>query len=230
MARSLIKYVTGKANIYESISRRKNKKRCSAAALKGRDWNAIVQVFHECHPCRHCEVHTMRLIHVVLQSFSLLSIGFAPVLADTPCDANCLSSGVATALVNNFLSLIANFNVDAANALAPNVVDMSDSINYLTGAPLGSSTSRLWPEPPQAGIPISLINIDAVTCEGTIAFRWVAYPGSRDLEVRGIDVLYTANGGDKNKIGPGGWQITHVFSEFNTAAWIESLGVPCRRP
>ena len=171
----------------------------------------------------------MRLIHVLLQSFSLLSIGFAPVSADCACDAECLSS-IAIAITTSFISLLTNFNVDAANALAPNVVDMSDSINYLTGTPLGSSIPWPWPAHAQDRTPISLINIDAVTSDGTIAFRWVAYPGSGEVEVKGITILYTTNGGDKTKVGPGGWQISQVFSEFNTAAWIASLGLPCKLP
>ena len=144
------------------------------------EFNAILQFVLECHPCCQCEVHIMRLICDLLQSFSLLSIAFAPVLADPACDVGCLSLGVATAIVNNVLSL--------------------------------------------------LINIDAVTCEGTMAFRWVAYPGTGEMEVKGIAVLYTTNSGDTNKVGPGGWQMSHVFSGFNTAAWIASLGLPCKPP
>ena len=75
----------------------------------------------------------MRLIHALLPSFSLLSIGCAPVLADPACDADCLSSGLATALVNDFLSLIAKFNVDVANVLAPTIVNWS--VDFASGRP-----------------------------------------------------------------------------------------------
>jgi hypothetical protein len=178
----------------------------------------------------------MRLIRVLLQSLSLLSIAFAAVIADPACDANCLSSGLVAAIVNDFISLLTNFNVNVAmTLLTTDLIDTSDSSNYLTGIPLGSPTSHLRSafelgQDAQHRTPISLINIDAVTCEGTIAFRWVAYPGTGEMEVKGIDILYTTNGGDKNKVGPGGWQISHVFSEFNTAAWIGNLRLPCNPP
>ncbi|KAK4150221.1 hypothetical protein C8A00DRAFT_18203 [Chaetomidium leptoderma] len=177
----------------------------------------------------------MRLIRILLQGLSLLSIAFASVIPDPACDASCPCSALATAIVNNFLSLLTNFNVAAANALTADFIDTSDSIDYLTGIPLGSPTSHPRPafelsQDAQHRTPISLINIDAVTCEGTIAFRWVAYPGTGEMEVKGISVLHTTNSGDKHKVGPGGWQISHVFSEFNTAAWIVNLGLPCNPP
>ena len=197
-----------------------------SSSLKGEwlEFNTVLQVVLANAKFTSC------VSSVIYSSYSLLSIAFAPVLADLACDAGCLSIGVATAIVNNFLSLLANFNVDAANALAPNVAGISDIINYLTGTPLGSPTSRPWSAPPQHRTPVSVTNIDAVTCEGTIAFRRVAHPGTGETEAKGITVLYTTNSGDTNTVGPGGWQISHVFSELNTAAWIASLGLPCKPP
>ena len=181
----------------------------------------------------------MHLITVVLQALSLLSLASAAAVPAPAAKANhrargdsCLCLDVATEIVNGFLSLISAYNNDTANALlADNFVDTSDSIDYLAGIPLGGPTfpSKAIFELGQGSqppVPISLLKIDAVTCD-VIAFRWVAFPAIGTLGVNGIDILYTVNGGDKNSVGPGGWQISQVFSEFNSAAWIVDLGLPC---
>jgi len=180
----------------------------------------------------------MRLIHIG-QALSLLSLASASAL---PAPASwsqwndCLSSDLATQIANGFLSLISAYDNKTANALlADSFVDTSDSINYLAGIPLGNPTFPVKAafeqgqgfQPP---VPISLLKVDAVTCDGVIAFRWVGYPATGKIEVKGINILYTVNGGDKQSVGPGGWQISQVFSEFNSAAWIVDLGLPCNPP
>ena len=185
----------------------------------------------------------MHLNTVFLQALSLLSVASAAAVPAPAANAahrargnSCLCLEVATEIVNDFLSLISAYNNDTANALlADSFVDTSDSINYLAGIPLGGPTfpSKAIFELGQGSqppVPISLLNIDAVTCDGVIAFRWVGYPATAQLEVKGINILYTVNGGDKNSVGPGGWQISQVFSEFNSAAWITDLGLPCNPP
>lgn len=185
----------------------------------------------------------MRSIRVLLRALPLLALASASPVPAPAADAdygapygNCLHLGAATQIVNEFLSLISAFNSNTANALlADNFVDTSDSINYLAGVPLGSPTfpskaAFVQGQGTQPAVPISLLNIDAVTCDGVIAFRWVAFPATGKLGVKGINILYTVNGGDKNSVGPGGWQISQVFSEFNSAAWIADLGLPCNPP
>jgi len=185
----------------------------------------------------------MHLITVFLQALSLLSLALAAAVPAPAAKANhqargdsCLCLDVATEIVSGFLSLISAYNNDTANALLANkFVDTSDSIEYLVGIPLGSLTfpSKAIFELGQGSqplVPISLLKIDAVTCDGVIAFRWVAFSAIGTLGVNGIDILYTVNSGDKNSVGPGGWQISQVFSEFNSAACIVDLGLPCNPP
>lgn len=182
----------------------------------------------------------MRPNRVLFQALSLCSLSWAfalpaPGLDEGPKD-KCLPNGVATQIIDGFLSLISAYNNDVADSLlADNFQDTSDSINYLAGIPLGSTTFPTKSafeqgQGSQGAVPISLINIDAITCDGVIAFRWVAYPATAQLEVKGINVLYTVNSGDKKSMGKGGWQISQVFSEFNNAAWIVDLGLSCNPP
>jgi len=185
----------------------------------------------------------MRSIRVLLRALPLLALASASPLPAPAAEAdnwgpydNCLHPSVATQIVNEFLSLISAFNSNTANALlADNFVDTSDSINYIAGVPLGSPTfpakaAFVQGQGSQPSVPISLLDIDAVTCDGVIAFRWVAFPATGKLEVKGINILHTVNGGDKNSVGPGGWQISQVYSEFNNAAWLVDLGLSCNPP
>lgn len=179
----------------------------------------------------------MYLNRFLLNILSVLALASASALPNYPGpQQGCLSADVAAEIVNDFLSLIGNFNLDLANLLiADSFVDTSDSIDYLAGIPLGSPTfpSKAAFEAgagSQGPLAISLIKLDAFTCDGVIAFRWIAYPESGQLEVKGINVLYTVNGGDTSSVGPGGWQISQVFSEFNSAAWIVDLGASCSPP
>jgi len=184
----------------------------------------------------------MRSIRV-LQALSLFSLASAAALPAPVADATnsppqdkCLPNYIAGEIVNSFLSLISAYNGAVAdNLLADNFVDTSDSINYLAGIPLGGPTfpAKVAFEQGQGSqppVPVSLLNIDAVTCDGVIAFRWVGFPAIASLEVKGINILYTVNNGDTNAVGPSGWQISQVFSEFNSAAWIVDLGLPCNPP
>ncbi|KAK4939745.1 hypothetical protein LTR10_020029 [Elasticomyces elasticus] len=140
----------------------------------------------------------------------------------------CLTAGSAQCLVNGFASLLTAPSVNAsANAiLAPSFSDTSDSINFLAGYALGSTTfpSKTAFEQGQGNEPaigFKVLSIDAVTCN-VIAFRWEAILGSA-APVKGIDIFYAANNG-------GNWQITSVFSEFNSGTWLEEIGGSCSPP
>ncbi|KAJ9654451.1 hypothetical protein H2198_006531 [Neophaeococcomyces mojaviensis] len=132
--------------------------------------------------------------------------------------------------------MLSAYNNSTANALlADNFVDASDSIDYLAVITLGSPTFPFEAafeqgQGTQAPVPISLHNVDAVTCNGVIAFRWITYPATGKLEVKGSNILYTVSGRDKNSVEHGGSQISQVFSEFNSAAWIVDLELPCNPP
>ncbi|KAI1615592.1 hypothetical protein EDD36DRAFT_463094 [Exophiala viscosa] len=140
----------------------------------------------------------------------------------------CLTAGSASCLVSGFASLSTAPSVKASanSLLAPSFTDTSDSINFPTGYPLGNTTfpSKTAFEEGQGNEPaigFKVLNIDAVTCN-VIAFRWEAILGSA-APLKGIDIFCAANNG-------GDWQITSVFSEFNSGTWLEEVGGSCTAP
>ncbi|EHY56883.1 hypothetical protein HRR83_002037 [Exophiala dermatitidis] len=149
----------------------------------------------------------------------------------------CIPYDTAVQVVNAFVSTLTAFNADVAtNLLAPDFTDTSDSINFLAGIPLGSVT---FPSPAayiagqgaQPPIGIDILNIDAVTCQGVIVFRWVATVGLNVDPVKGISVLYTVkSGSNANTVGPNGYQLETLYSEFNSAAWVLDIGGTCAPP
>jgi len=148
---------------------------------------------------------------------------------------NCLTTADADYLVNSFALLIGStFNAAlAADILAANFLDYSDSINFLAGIPLGEPTftSLAGFEASQGGqapVPFQVLSIDTVTCTN-IAFRWLAYPGTGKYEVKGINVAYTEQTGSATN-GANGWQIQTNFVEFDVAAWALDIGGTCTAP
>jgi len=146
-------------------------------------------------------------------------------------DGKGLPYNTAVQIVNDFVSTLTAFNVDVAtNLLAPTFTDHSDSINFLIGAPLGSAT---FPSPQayiagqgaQPPIGLEILAIDAITSDGVIVFRWTASVGLEIIPVNGISVLYAIQSGpDPTIVGPGGYQLGQLFSEFNSAAWVVDIG------
>ena len=154
---------------------------------------------------------------------------------DTRTTSNCLTTADADFIVNGFALLInSTFNATlAADILAVNFVDYSDSIDFLAGIPLGNATFTSLAnfeagQSGQAPIPFQVLSIDAVTCNN-IAFRWLAYPGTGQYEVKGINIAYTAQTGNATN-GANGWQIQTNFAEFNVAAWDLDIGGNCTAP
>lgn len=144
----------------------------------------------------------------------------------------CLTTADAAHLVNGFAELInSTFSVTlAADILATNFTDYSDSIDFLAGLPLGSATftSRAQydaDQSSQAPVPLQVLSIDAVSCTN-IAWRWLAYPGTGDYEVKGINIIYAVQGNGTAH----GWQIGTQFVEFNSAAWTLDIGGTCVAP
>jgi len=149
----------------------------------------------------------------------------------------CLPYGTAVQLVNAFVSTLTNFEASVAeNLLAPNFTDTSDSINFLAGIPLGSVTfpsaeAFIEGQGSQAAIGLQVLNIDAVTCDGVIVFRWIAEVAEQIDSVKGIDILYAVKSGpDCYTVGPTGYQLDAVYSEFNSAAWVLDIGGTCAPP
>ncbi|KEF63550.1 uncharacterized protein A1O9_01528 [Exophiala aquamarina CBS 119918] len=139
----------------------------------------------------------------------------------------CLTSTTASDMVNGFASLLTAFDVNVANSLlASDFTDTSDSINFLAGIPLGSTTfpskeAFIAGQGTQPPIGFTVLNIDAVTCD-TIAFRWAATLGPQ-TPIKGINILNVSNLNGTST----GWQIKSVFSEFNSGTWSQQVGGQC---
>lgn len=136
----------------------------------------------------------------------------------------------AVQIVNDFVSTLTAFDAAvASNLLAPDLQDYSDSINFLIGAPAGSITfdgaqAYIGGQGAQPPIGLDILDIDAVTPEGVIVFRWTAQVALDLAPANGITVLHTTqSGSDPTIVGPGGYQLAKIFTEFNSAAWIGKL-------
>jgi len=176
----------------------------------------------------------MHAFTVVAAATALLSglVQARPISAPLVARSACLTTADADHLVNGFAELInSTFSQSLADdILAADFTDYSDSIDFLKGSALGSATFTSLDQysaaqSAQAPVPLQVLSIDAVTCTN-IAWRWLAYPGSGDYEVKGINIIYAAQGnGTAN-----GWQIATNFAEFNVAAWDLDLGGTCVAP
>lgn len=172
-----------------------------------------------------------------LAALSFLGLVSALPTLNARGDGSGLPYDTAVAIVNAFVSTLTAFDATVAtNLLAPSFTDTSDSINFLGGFPLGGVT---FPSPAayiagqgaQPPIGLTILNIDAVTSDGVIVFRWVASVGLEVDEVKGISVLYAVQSGpDCDVVGPTGWQLGTLFSEFNSGAWVLDIGGTCAPP
>merc|ERR1712072_601467 len=116
----------------------------------------------------------------------------------------CIPYSTAQELVNDWVATLTTptDTANMQNLLAPSFTDYSDSINFI-----------------------------AVTCDGVIAVRWVATVGAQIDEAKGISILHAVqSGSDCNAVGPSGWQLGQLFTEFNSAAWVIDIGGTCVSP
>jgi hypothetical protein len=145
---------------------------------------------------------------------------------------DCLTDKQATAIVNTFIkSEQTSGNATTAyNSLIESIAnsddqEISDSINFFTGAPYGSVT-----EPNLAAIEaghahsgngvyqITTLNIWH-TCN-VITWRWrfILYPGA--TPVQGINVFVLGDDG----------KIDQTYIEFNNAVWAQDIGFTITPP
>ena len=144
----------------------------------------------------------------VLAPLSLL--GLVTAAPSGRRDGKGLPYDTAVQIVDDFVSTLTAFDTSVAtNLLAPTLVDHSDSINFLIGAPAGSVTfdgaqAYIGGQGSQPAIGLEILGIDAVTSDGVIAFRWTAYVGLNLIPANGITVLYaTQSGPDPTIVGSG---------------------------
>lgn len=165
----------------------------------------------------------MRSFTTVAAAAALFTTALAAPQYGYTNPGTCLTPGTAESLVDGFGSLISNYQASVAEKiLSEELTDWSDSINELSGIPLGSITfptkeafeQGQGSQPP---VPFELLAIEAVTCD-TIAIRWLG--GLQPEPVKGITILKTSN-----KDGTAdGWQISTIYTEFNSAAWVTDIG------
>jgi len=153
-----------------------------------------------------------------------------PSLIPTACNVDDAS---ATKLVNNFVDLLehtsyagsqgapgSGYDQDVSDAtLATDFIDISDSINFMAGFPLGSVTFNsksafdygqgvLQPE-----VTVQVLNIWH-DCN-TVTWRW-----------RIVSLPYPVNGINHMEINSDG-KIQKNWAEFDSGAWLQSFGKSC---
>jgi len=178
----------------------------------------------------------MRFSSIVAPVSLAVLASAAPAFNARDDGANCIPYAVAIAIETQWISTLTNFDESvAANLLAPELVDTSDSINYIAGIPLGGPTfpsAQAYEEGQGAepAIGLTVLGTDAITCDGVIALRWVAQVGANVYPAQGITILNAVQKGTDAVVGPTGWQLAEIHTEFNSAAWIVDIGGTCPPP
>jgi hypothetical protein len=146
----------------------------------------------------------------------------------------CIPYTTALEIQQQFISTLTAYNsAVASNLLSPNLVDYSASINFLAkGGANANLSAPTFPnaqaymagQGSQPAINMTILSTDAITCDGTIVFRWVAGVGTGRLPAHGMTILKAVQSGQLVMVGPQGWQLGSIFTEFNSAAWIMDIG------
>lgn len=156
----------------------------------------------------------------------------APTLRTRGYDGgdSCIPYDVAVGIQTGYISTLTNFDLATAqNLLYPSLTDYSASIQLLAAGDLNAPifTSAQAYEGGQGSLPpigFTVLDTAAITCDGVIAFRWVAAVGTQTLPVHGISILKAIKVGDEANVGPNGWQLQEIEVEFNSAAWVTDIG------
>lgn len=137
--------------------------------------------------------------------------------------AKCLTQASVDYLTDGFAGLISAYsNENAQTLLSDDFIDYSDSINSLIGAPVGVPTfpnkaAFMAGQGAQPPVPMNITAIEAFNCD-TISLRWTA--GLQPEPVKGMTVLKASNAqGQKDT-----WQISVIFTEFNSISWLKDIG------
>lgn len=152
----------------------------------------------------------------------LFFVCVVPAALALTCRAACLAPLDAAFIADTYRRLVSNYSdALAAQYLADDFTERSDSINTLAQLPLSSATfaskqAFMDAQESQAPFPMAISSIDAVDCT-VIALRWTATFGAADLPARGITILTTTD-------AAGYWQISAVVTEFNSLIWLKDMG------
>ncbi|KAJ9616453.1 hypothetical protein H2200_000171 [Cladophialophora chaetospira] len=142
----------------------------------------------------------------------------------------CIPYDVAIGIETAWISTLTNFDLATAqNLLYPGLVDNSASIQLLAGGDLNAPifTSAQAYEGGQGSLPpigFTVLDLASITCDGVISLRWVADVGTKALPVHGITILKSIQVGTDEAVGPNGWQLKEINTEFNSAAWLADIG------
>lgn len=139
------------------------------------------------------------------------------------CGPDCLTQNDVTQLVEVYRRLIAAYDQNDLVYIADNFIEYSDSINTLSGQPLGSPT---FPHkaafnhtqstfPP---FPLKVEGVKAVDCM-SIAVTWSGAFGQAAKSVRGVTAIQATRTG-----GGRAWQISRLDVEFNSLMWLNNVG------
>ncbi|KAF2718378.1 hypothetical protein K431DRAFT_287661 [Polychaeton citri CBS 116435] len=146
----------------------------------------------------------------------------------------CMSDSDAQGVSDNFKELIANYSDELADAaLTTDFTDYSSSVNTLINngtagepgdipllSPTFSSLEQFKAgQSAQPPIPFDQLNIWH-SCD-TVIIRWYS---NMDVPVPGIIVMETCPAPAGNQFP---YQISTVYSEFNSGAWLLDLGYTC---
>ncbi|KAK5125785.1 hypothetical protein LTR85_012061 [Meristemomyces frigidus] len=142
----------------------------------------------------------------------------------------CLTYHDASTLATNFGLLVSSYSQKLANeTLAPDFIDYSESVNTLIdgggdapvallGETFSSRAAYESASATQPSVPFAVQNI-WYNCD-TITVRWKSAQSPQP--VIGISVFHTVF---KLLNKPVQYQIDEIWGEFDSAAWLENLGI-----
>ncbi|KAK1090587.1 hypothetical protein LTR48_007998, partial [Friedmanniomyces endolithicus] len=171
----------------------------------------------------------MRSTIIAAAAFAVGALATPTLLPKRDCNDTCMTFDQATAVANNFKSLISAYsNATADEYLAVDFMDYSDSVTTLIDSgctsplPLGSVTfgSRAAFEAGQGSqpdIPFEILNM-WYACTGPVVIRWRS--AQTPNIVTGNIVMETV----RDTTGSEPWLIKTVYSEFNSGDWLVNLG------
>ncbi|EHY57227.1 hypothetical protein HRR83_002719 [Exophiala dermatitidis] len=163
----------------------------------------------------------------------------ASATSSTPASSCVVDDAKATEIVNNFAQLLeftsyagnaaqgipagSGYKQDVSDAtLSDKFTDISDSINFMAGFPLGSVTFNskaafdygqgvLQPE-------VSVTTLNVFHDCNSITWRYRLLPNPQALPVTGINYMI---------IDPADGKILKNYAEFDNGAWLQSFGRQC---